>query len=316
MYKHLSREERYQIYSLRLAKQTISEIARLLGRHRSTISRELGRGRGLRGYRAEQACSKASERAKKSRNARRVDAKVWADVSFYLGLQWSPEQIASKLEVSHESVYLHVYANKAAGGQLHKNLRSQKPRRKRHLSGRDRRGQIPNRRPISERPEHIEQRRQVGHWEGDTVIGAAHKQAIVTLVERKSGFAVLAKVSNKTTDLVRRAIEIKLKPLCSRVKTLTVDNGKEFADHQAVDQALGIQTFFADPYCSWQRGSNENFNGLLRQYIPKKRRMETVTDEELAMIQNRLNHRPRKRLGFKTPHEVFYASLNRVAPRT
>ena len=316
MYKHLSREERYQIYSLRLAKQTISEIARLLGRHRSTISRELGRGRGLRGYRAEQACSKASERAKKSRNARRVDAKVWADVSFYLGLQWSPEQIASKLEVSHESVYLHVYANKAAGGQLHKNLRSQKPRRKRHLSGRDRRGQIPNRRPISERPEHIEQRRQVGHWEGDTVIGAAHKQAIVTLVERKSGFAVLAKVSNKTTDLVRRAIEIKLKPLCSRVKTLTVDNGKEFADHQAVDQALGIQTFFADPYCSWQRGSNENFNGLLRQYIPKKRLMETVSEEELTMIENRLNHRPRKRLGFKTPHEVFYASLNRVAPRT
>ena len=316
MYKHLSREERYQIYSLRLAKQTISEIARLLGRHRSTISRELGRGRGLRGYRAEQACSKASERAKKSRNARRVDAKVWADVSFYLGLQWSPEQIASKLEVSHESVYLHVYANKAAGGQLHKNLRSQKPRRKRHLSGRDRRGQIPNRRPISERPEHIEQRRQVGHREGDTVIGAAHKQAIVTLVERKSGFAVLAKVSNKTTDLVRRAIEIKLKPLCSRVKTLTVDNGKEFADHQAVDQALGIQTFFADPYCSWQRGSNENFNGLLRQYIPKKRRMETVSEEELTMIENRLNHRPRKRLGFKTPHEVFHASLNRVAPRT
>ena len=316
MYKHLSREERYQIYSLRLAKQTISEIARLLGRHRSTISRELRRGRGLRGYRAEQACSKASERAKKSRNARRVDAKVWADVSFYLGLQWSPEQIASKLEVSHESVYLHVYANKAAGGQLHKNLRSQKPRRKRHLSGRDRRGQIPNRRPISERPEHIEQRRQVGHWEGDTVIGAAHKQAIVTLVERKSGFAVLAKVSNKTTDLVRRAIEIKLKPLCSRVKTLTVDNGKEFADHQAVDQALGIQTFFADPYCSWQRGSNENFNGLLRQYIPKKRRMETVSEEELTMIENRLNHRPRKRLGFKTPHEVFHASLNRVAPRT
>ena len=316
MYKHLSREERYQIYSLRLAKQTISEIARLLGRHRSTISRELGRGRGLRGYRAEQACSKASERAKKSRNARRVDAKVWADVSFYLGLQWSPEQIAGKLEVSHESVYLHVYANKAAGGQLHKNLRSQNPRRYRHLSGRDRRGQIPNRRPISERPEHIEQRRQVGHWEGDTVIGAAHKQAIVTLVERKSGFAVLAKVSNKTTDLVRRAIEIKLKPLCSRVKTLTVDNGKEFADHQAVDQALGIQTFFADPYCSWQRGSNENFNGLLRQYIPKKRRMETVSEEELTMIENRLNHRPRKRLGFKTPHEVFYASLNRVAPRT
>ena len=156
----------------------------------------------------------------------------------------------------------------------------------------------------------------MGHWEGDTVIGAAHKQAIVTLVERKSGFAVLAKVSNKTADLVGRAIEEKLKPFGSRVKTLTVDNGKEFADHQAIDQTLSIQTYFADPYCSWQRGSNENFNGLLRQYIPKKRRMETVTDEELTMIQNKLNHRPRKRLGFKTPNEVFHASLKRVAPRT
>ena len=134
MYKHLSQEERYQIHSLLKAKQTISEIARLLGRHRSTISRELSRGRGLRGYRAEQACCKASERAQRSRNARRVDAKVWADVAFYLGLQWSPGQIANKLAVSHECVYLHVYANKAAGGDLHKNLRSQKPRRKRVLS--------------------------------------------------------------------------------------------------------------------------------------------------------------------------------------
>ena len=295
--------------------QTISEIARLLGRHRSTINRELSRGRGQRGYRAEQAVGKASERAKHSRNAWRVDATVWSNVAFYLALQWSPEQIADKVGVSHECVYLPVYANKVAGGDLYKNLRSQKPRRKRHLCGRDRRGQIPNRRSISERPSHIKDRKQVGHWEGDTVIGAAHKQAIVTLVERNSGYAVLAKVNNKTADLVGRAIEAKLKPLRSRVKTLTVDIGKEFADHQAVDQTLGIQTYFADPYCSWQRGSNENFNGLLRQYIPKKRRMETVTEEELTMIENRINHRPRKRLGFKAPYEVLHASLNRVAPR-
>jgi IS30 family transposase len=134
----------------------------------------------------------------------------------------------------------------------------------------------------------------------------------VTLVERKSGLALLAKVSNKSADLVGRAIEAKLKPLNSRVKTLTVDNGKEFADHQAIDQSLGILTYFADPYCSWQHGSNENFNGLLRQYIPKKQRMETVTDEELTMIENRLNHRPRKLLGFKTPHKVFHALLSRV----
>jgi IS30 family transposase len=310
MYKHLSRDERHQTHSLLKAKQTISHIARLLDRHRSTISRELDRGRG---YRAEQACFKASERAQRSRNARRLDPKVWADVDFYLGIQWSTEQIAGKVAVSHESVYLHVYANKACGGDLQTHLRSQNPRRKRHLCERDRRGQIPNHRPISKRPSHIEDRKQVGHWEGDTVIGAALKQAIVTLVERKSGFAVLAKVLNKFADLVGQAIDAKLKPLNARMKTLTVDNGKEFADHQAIDQSLGIQTYFADPYCRWQRGSNENFDGLLRQYIPNKRRMETVTDEELTMIENRLNHRPRKRLGFNTPHEVFHASLNRVA---
>jgi IS30 family transposase len=255
-------------------------------------------------------------RSQNSRNASTLAPWVKDEANALLRVQWSPEQIASKLPISHETVYQHVYADKAAGGDLHKNLGSQKPRRKRHLCGRDRRGQIPNRRSISERPSHIEDRKQVGHWEGDTVIGAAHQQAIVTLVERKSGFAVLAKVLNKSVDLVGRAIEARLLPLNARVKTLTVDNGKEFADHQAIDQALGIQNNFADPYCSWQRGSNENFNGLLRQYIPKKRHMETVTDEELTMIENRLNHRPRKRLGFKTPHEVFHASLNHLSVRT
>ena len=315
MSKHLSREERYQIHSLLKAKQTPSEIARILGRHRSTISREIERGRGQRGYRAAQACHKAAERAQHSRNARRVAPWVWPEVVFYLGLQWSPEQIAHKLPVSHESVYLHVYADKAHGGQLHKGLRSQKPRRKRHQTGRDRRGQIPNRCPISERPGHVQHRKQVGHWEGDTVIGAAHQQAVVTLVERKSGFAKIVKVPTKSAELVSQAIEDVLKPLRARVKTLTVDNGKEFAYHRKVDQTLGIQTYFADPYCSWQRGSNENYNGLLRQYIPKGRRLNTVTDEELAMIENRLNHRPRKRLGFKTPYEVFQASLKRVAVR-
>ena len=184
MYKHLSREERYQIYSLLKANHSISEIARLLDRHRSTLSREISRGRGQHGYHARQACIKSSQRAVHSRNARMIQASTWADAAFYLGLQWSPEQIAARLAVSHESIYLHVYANKAAGGNLYKNLRSQKSRRKRHQSGRNRRGHIPNRRPISHRPSHIEDRKQEGHREGDTVIGAAHEQAIVTLVER------------------------------------------------------------------------------------------------------------------------------------
>jgi IS30 family transposase len=190
-----------------------------LSRSHSTISRELSRGCGQRGYRAEQACVNATERTQRSCNARRVDSKVWFDVDFELGIQWSTEQIAGKVAVSHESVYLHVYTNKAAGGDLHKNLRSQKPRCKRYLCGRDRLGQIPNRLPISERPSHIEDRKQVIHCEGDTVFGAAHKQAIVTLVERKNGFAVLAIVSNKSAELFGRAIEAKLKPLSSPVKT-------------------------------------------------------------------------------------------------
>jgi IS30 family transposase len=194
------------------------------------------------------------------------------------------------MSISHESVYLHAYLNKAAGCGLHKHLRS--PKYKRRLCVRDRRGQIPNRRPNSEGPSHTEDCMQVGHWEGDTVIGAVQKQANAILVERKSGFALLAKVVAKSADLVGWAIEAKLKPLNSREKTLMWGSRKEFADHQAIDQALGIQTYFADPYCSWQLGRNENFNGLLNQY----------------------NHK--KRLEFKTPHEVFQASLNRFAPLT
>jgi IS30 family transposase len=156
----------------------------------------------------------------------------------------------------------------------------------------------------------------VGHWECDTVIGVKHKGAIVTMVERKSGYAVMAKVVNKTSDLVGSAIVNKLKPLAARVKTLTYDNGKEFAGHGQIDEQLQSTAYFARPFASWERGSNENLNGLLRQYIPKKRSMSTVTDEEIRMIQNRLNNRPRKRLGFKTPAEVFHQSLKRVALRT
>ena len=314
-YKHLSQIERYQIYSLIKANQSITQIAAQLGRHKSTISRELSRNEGLRGYRPKQACELALARSQGSRNAQQVDTWVKREADVLLGLQWSPEQIAGKLPVSHETLYLHVYADKAKGGKLWKNLRCQKQKRKRYAGGHDRRGQIPNRRPLNERPAHVEDRKQVGHWEGDTVIGANHKQAIVTLVERKSGYAVIAKVENKTADLVSAAIVNRLKQFGSKVKTLTFDNGKEFCSHAKIDEALGSTSFFARPFASWERGSNENFNGLLRQYVPKKRSMESITDEEIRMIENRLNNRPRKRLGFRTPSEVFHQSLRRVALR-
>ena len=314
-YKHLSQIERYQIYSLMKANQSITQIADQLGRHKSTISRELGRNEGRRGYRPKQACELALSRSQGSRNAREVEPWVKREADVLLDLQWSPEQIAGKLPVSHETLYMHVYADKANGDKLWKNLRCQKQKRKRYASGQDRRGQIPNRRPLSERPGYVEDRKHVGHWEGDTVIGANHKQAIVTLVERKSGYAVIEKVANKTADLVSAAIVNRLKPFGTKVKTLTFDNGKEFCGHDKIDEALGSTSYFARPFASWERGSNENFNGLLRQYVPKKRAMESITDEEIKMIENRLNNRPRKRLGFRTPSEVFHQSLRRVALR-
>lgn len=314
-YKHLSQNERYQIYALLRAGQTQTKIASILGRHKSTISRELKLGSGLCSYRPKQACALAAKRAKSSRNATQIAPWVMDMASYMLNLQWSPEQIAGKLPISHETLYLRIYADQAHKGELYKNLRCQKKCRKRYGTGYERRGQIIGRRSIEERPAHIEDRSQIGHWEADTVIGVNHKQAIVTLVERKSGYAVIAKVQNKTAKLVSKSIVKLLEPYKAKVKTLTYDNGKEFAKHAWIDKKLSSTGYFARPYCSWQRGSNENFNGLLRQYVPKKRLMSTVTDEEITMIQNRLNYRPRKRLGFKTPHEVFHQSLNRVALR-
>ena len=264
-YQHLSQTERYQIYILMKDGKTQTQISQLMKRHKSTISRELARNTGNRGYRPKQACLLAQKRSQGSRNATQITSTDWGKTVDCLLEKWSPVQIANQVGISHETIYRHVYADKAAGGSLYQQLRCQKKRKKRYASGRDRRGQIIGRRPISERPVHIETRSQVGHWEGDTVIGANHQQAVVTLVERKSGYALIAKVINKTSDLVSAAIITKLSPLAPLVKTITFDNGKEFAGHSKIDVALNSTTYFADPFASWQRGSNENFNGL-----PKK----------------------------------------------
>jgi IS30 family transposase len=304
-YKHLNQAERYQIHALMKAGHDQSQIAKLLDRHKSTISRELSRNTGSRGYRPKQACEMSADRAQNSRNANTVEPWVKDEVNAFLRVQWSPEQIASQLPISHETVYQYLYDDKAQGGTLWKHLRCQKQKRERYAGGRDRRGKIPNRRPLSERPLHIEARSQVGHWECDTVIGANHKGGVVTMVERKSGYTVMAKVFHKTCELVNSAIVDKLQPLAARVKALTFDNGKEFAGHGYIDEQLQSTAYLARPFASWERGSNENLNGLLRQYVPKTRAISTVTDEEIRMIQNRLNNRPRKRLEFKTPSEGF-----------
>ena len=282
-YKHLSQIERYQIHSLMKAQHNITQIAQLLGRDKSTISRELRRNAGCRGYRAKQACELACKRSESSRNANMLAPWVKEQARELLRLQWSPEQIASKLPVSHESLYLHVYADKARGGTLWKNLRCQKQKRKRYASGRDRRGQSPtaDRRPLSERPAHIDKRLQVGHWECDTVIGANHKQAIVTVVERKSGYAVIAKVSNKTSDLVGSAIIGAHKPLKAWVKTLTCDNGKEFSGHARIDEALGSTGYFARPFAGWERAPTRTSMACCGNTCPRSARWQVLRTRNL-----------------------------------
>ena len=308
-YTQLTREQRYQLSALLKMGHSQTEIAEVIGMHKSTISRELGRNRGQRGYRPKQAHNMAKERRKKP--APRIQVETWELIESKLRDDWSPEQISGRLkrdkdiQVSHESIYLYILADKRAGGDLHKHLRCQNKRRKRYGSY-DRRGKLPNRVSIDERPGIVDRRQRIGDWEVDTIIGKGHYQAIVTLTERKSRFALLRKVDRRKAELVGEAVIDLLQPVADRAHTITADNGKEFSEHERIAKELDIDFFFAHPYAAWERGANENMNGLVRQYIPKKRDFASVTDDELFQIINKLNHRPRKCLDFKTPFEVFF----------
>jgi IS30 family transposase len=289
--------------------QNQTEIAEAIGKDKSTISREVRRNRGQRGYRPKQANQMSLDRRKKAKP--RIQESTWELIESKLQEDWSPEQIAdwlkhnTDIQVSHERIYQYILADKRAGGSLHKHLRCQKKRRKRY-GGYDRRGKLPNRRSIEERPEIVDQRQRIGDWEVDTMIGKGHRQAIVTLTERKSRFAMLRKVERRKANQVSAAVIDLLHPVADRSHTITGDNGKEFAEHERIAQELEISFFFAHPYAAWERGANENMNGLVRQYIPKNRDLSSVSDEELLLIMNKLNHRPRKCLDFKTPFEVFF----------
>jgi transposase, IS30 family len=314
-HKHLSQAERYQIYALHKVKQSSRQIALLLNRHHTTISRELIRNAGECGYRPKQADTKALQRSGNSRNAKLIAVSTWESVALFLAVQHSPEQIAHRLGVHHQSIYAYIKCDKQAGGQLWKQLRGSNKRRKRYGTGVSRQGQIPNRRTIHERPAHVEHRAQVGHWEVDTIIGANHRQVIVSLVERKTGFVLIRKAASKSADDVEKAVCAMLKPFASKVKTITSDNGKEFTNHEKMALTLGVRWYFADAYCSWQRGSNENANGLVRQYVPKKTKLQNVSDDNILRYETLLNCRPRKRLGYKTPESLFYQSFRRGAFR-
>ena len=216
------------------------------------------------------------------------------------------------ISVSHEWIYQSILADKQAGGDLYRHLRCQKKRRKRY-GGYDRRGQLPNRRSIEERPGIVDQRERLGDWEVDTILGKGRRQAIVTLTERKTRLALIHKVERRTSQAVQEAITHLLKPWKSNVHTITADNGKEFAAHQEISCLLEADFFFAHPYAAWERGSNENMNGLLRQYFPKRRDFDTISEEEIEAVTFNLNDRPRKCLGFNSPFQEFFKDKIPVA---
>ena len=310
-YHQLTQEQRYQIYALKKTGHTRTEIAEVIGVHKSTVSRELRRNRGRRGYRPQQAQQMVQER--KGQAKPRICAKTWAVVEKLLRQEWSPEQISGRLKkeqkigISHEWIYQHVLADQCAGGDLYKHLRCQKKRRKRYGTY-NRRGKLLNCRSIEERPAIVAHRKRLGDWEVDTVFGKDQKQALVTLTERKSRFTLLGKVSQRTAQAVQDQICRLLLPVRDKVHTLTSDPGKEFAYHEQIAQLLQLKYYFAHPYAAWERGANENTNGLLRQYFPKKCDLQQVTRKHMKLALSRLNFRPRKSLRFKTPFEVFYHS--------
>lgn len=300
-YTQLTQEQRYQIYALLKIGHNGTEIAKVLGSHKSTICRELHRNCGQRGYRPKQAHFLAISRRFHRRV--RIQPETWEMIEAKLKLDWSPEQISGwmgrnqAIRVSHEWIYQYILTDKWMGGHLYEHLRCKKKRRKRY-GGDDRRGQLPNRVSIEQRPEIVQQRQRIGDWEVDTIIGKRHHQAIVTLTERKSRLALVRKVEQRTADQVRKSMIELLQPFEERVHTITADNGKEFAEHEQIARELKAGFFFAHPYAAWERGSNENMNGLIRQYIPKKCDFISLGETEVELVMDRLNNRPRKCLGF------------------
>lgn len=309
-YTQLTREQRYQIYALQKAGHTQTAMAAIVGVHKSSISRELRRNRGRRGYRPGQA-QELAEARQRAAHRPRISEQTWVVVESLLRRDWSPEQIAGRLKlerrpgVSHERIYQHVWGDRRAGGTLHLHLRCQRERRKRY-GKHSRRGQIAGRVGIEARPGVVDARRRIGDWEADTIVGRRGRGALLSLVERKSKLVRLSWVERKGAEEVARASLTVLGSLAERVLTITSDNGGEFAHHARIAAGLGAKFYFARPHASWERGVNENTNGLLRQYFPKQHDFSAITEAEVERVIERLNERPRKTLGYRTPNEVFY----------
>jgi len=318
-YQQLAYEQRCQIYRLKQEGYSQQATADAIGVSQPTISRELRRNAGERGYRYQQAQRKSSVRRQQAANAHKMTPANVALIEKGLRQEWSPEQISGWLKkersicISFETIYLYVWTNKRQGGDLYTHLRHQikgyRSRKGSHAS----RGKIKNRVSIHDRPGAVDAKERIGDWEIDLIIGKEHRGAMVTIVERVSKFTVSTQIDDKSAATVTAATIALLEPYRDVVLTITADNGKEFAYHEEVTKALEAPVYFADPYSSWQRGLNENTNGLLRQYWPKKTDFKQVVASDVAVVLEKLNNRPRKALNYQTPAKIMQEHLLKIA---
>lgn len=297
-----------------------NKIAQQLSVSQSTISRELSRNTGKRGYRIKQAQIRADKRRLSARKTIKMTVELIALIESRIKEKWSPEQISGWLKeeqntlISHETIYQHIWSDKRTGGQLFQYLRRKgKAYQSRSKDKQAGRGFIKNRVSIDERPSVVEDKSRVGDWEIDLVIGKGHSGALVTIVERKTSFTVSMRVDDKSAKTVTAATIALLQPFKDAVLTITADNGKEFAYHEKMTEHLGCGVYFADPYCSWQRGLNENTNGLLRQYWPKSTDFKKVSQSSVQGVIVKLNDRPRKKLNYKTPAKLMAEHMVAIA---
>lgn len=319
-YQRVTKEERMHIYFWRQGGCAQSEIARRLRKSPSTISREIKRNKGGRGYRPGQAQKKAEDRARRG-GSRRFTKKICQEVAYQLQSGWTPEIISNRARherrecVGRETIYKYIYQDAKAGGKLWMYLpRAHRRRRRRcpRMEGRGR-GCIPNQRRIDERPSNVEKRKYVGHWEGDLVNGSQHTGNLVTLVERKTRFALVGRTDSKEAVEVKKVMCELFHRLPELARTgLTLDNGKEFALHEGIAKELKMDIYFAYPYHSWERGSNENVNGLIRRLYSKQSSFAHIGKSELKRIEQYLNDRPRKVLGWCTPREKMNEFMKSV----
>ncbi|WP_455102613.1 IS30 family transposase [Prevotella nigrescens] len=314
MYKQLTSEQRYTISVLLQNRTKQKEIAKAINVSPSTVSREIRRNSGVRGrYNWETAQANAVQTKRRKPGNHSINKEVMEEAKHLLVTeQWSPEQISGVLAkdgkyISHETIYRMIRKDKAEGGTLYKHCRHKLKRRARPVGGR--RISIPNRTSISERPAEVDGKR-FGDFEMDTIVGRGNHGAIVTLIERSTSMLFMRKLKKgkNAKDLARTVIHL-LSPFKEHVKSITTDNGTEFACHEMIGKSLGVTIYFADPYASWQKGAIENTNGLIRQYVPKTETFEHVSHQQITKYSKRINIRPRKKLEFKTPHECFYEQI-------